>query len=132
MDFPTWLQSILGSPEFTALLLTTFAGAITAIIGWVAVQFRKRILHDLSETDLALLRQIATVAVLYAEQKFKEADGPAKLAEAVKVANTMIASYGLIVTVEQLYAIVEAAVYAETVHELSGEPIGFPAVPPEG
>jgi hypothetical protein len=128
---PEWLQSILGSPEFTALLLTSFAGIVTTVVTWIAVQFRKRILHDLSTTDLALLRQIASVAVMYAEQKFKEADGPTKLQEAVRVADTMILSYGLTVTVEQLYAIVEAAVYAETVHEVSGGSLGFPVVPPE-
>ena len=126
MDLPTWLVSILSSPEFTALILTACATVTTAFVGWATIQFRKRVLHDLSATDLALLRQVATVAVQYAEQKFKEMDGPTKLAEAVKVANVMIASYGLDVTVEQLYAVIEAAVYAETLDLSSGEAIGFP------
>lgn len=129
MDLPTWLISILSSPEFTALILTACATVTTAFVGWATVQFRKRVLHDLSATDLALLRQVATVAVQYAEQKFKEMDGPAKLAEAVNVANVMIASYGLDVTVEQLYAVIEAAVYAETLDLSSGQVIGFPEPP---
>ncbi|MCU0250208.1 MAG: phage holin family protein [Vicinamibacterales bacterium] len=108
-----WLIELAGSPEFTAFLLTTFAGIVTAVVGWVGVQFRKRILRELSASDLALLRSIAVVAVQYVEQKFKEAEGPTKLAEAIRAANTMISSYGLNVTVEQLTAIVEAAVYAE-------------------
>ena len=129
MDLPTWLVSILSSPEFTALILTACATVTTAFVGWATIQFRKRVLHELSATDLALLRQVATVAVQYAEQKFKEMDGPTKLAEAVNVANVMIASYGLDVTVEQLYAVIEAAVYAETLDLSSGQAIGFPEVP---
>ncbi len=109
------IRQILASQEFTTLLLTAFAGVVTGVVGWVAIQFRKRILHDLSATDYALLRDIAADAVLYAEQKFKDADGPAKLAEAMKAADTMIASYGINVTVEQLEKIIEAAVYAEVI-----------------
>src|SRR5664279_545732 len=112
----TWLYNFLGSPEFTTLLLTTFAGVVTAVVGWVAIEFRKRILHDLSTTDLALLRSIAALAVQYAEQKFKDSDGPEKLAAAIAAADSMIASYGLTVTVAQLTKIIEAAVYAETLH----------------
>ncbi len=111
-----WLLGIIGSPEFTALLLTTFAGVVTAVVGWVGVQFRKRILRELSAADLALLRSIARIAVQYAEQKYRAADGPTKLAAAMAATNTMIASYGLRVTTEQLLAIVEAAVFAETIH----------------
>lgn len=116
MTIPDWLISVLSSDAFTTLLLTTFAGIVTAIVGWVAVQVRTRILHDLSATDLALLRSIAGIAVQWAEQTLADADNAAKLAAAIKAANTMLASYGLRVTVEQLTAIVEAAVYAETAH----------------
>ena len=117
-----FIIGILGSPEFTALVLTTFAGIVTAIVGWVAVQFRKRILNELSVSDLALLRSIAVIAVQYAEQKFKDADGPAKLDAAIEVANTMIAGYGLKVKVQQLVSIIEAAVYAELAHSTLPEP----------
>jgi hypothetical protein len=117
-----FILSILGSPEFTALILTAFATAVTSIAGYLALQFRKRILNELSVADLALLRSIAVIAVQYAEQKFKDADGPAKLDAAVEVANTMIAGYGLKVKVQQLVSIIEAAVYAETVHAAVPEP----------
>jgi len=119
-----WIMSVLGSPEFTALLLTVFAGVTTAVVGWVAVQFRKNILHQLSATDLTLLRSIAMVAVQYVEQKFKDLDGPAKLQVAIEAADKMIASYGLKVTIEQLTAIIEAAVYAEIAKaELPAPPV---------
>jgi hypothetical protein len=129
MDLPTWLQSIIGSPEFTALLLTTFAGVVTGVVSWVAVQFRKNILHSLSATDYALLRDIAADAVKYAEQAFKNADGPTKLAAAIDAANAMIASYGLTVTVEQLAKIIEAAVFAEIAKQGTEPPPEVPAEP---
>lgn len=110
------IRAILGSPEFTVFVLTAFAAITTTIVGWVAVEFRKRISKQLSATDLALLRSIATVAVQYAEQKFKEQDGPAKLAAAIAAANTMLVAYGLNVKIEQLVAIIEAAVFAETIN----------------
>lgn len=116
MDIPTWLASILGSDAFAQLVLQAVSVIAVSVVTWVAYQFRKRILHDISATDYELLRKIAADAVIYAEQKFKDADGPAKLAEAMKAADAMIASYGIQVTVEQLEKIVEAAVYAETIH----------------
>jgi hypothetical protein len=121
-----WVFELLGSPEFTALLLTTFAGVVTAFVGWVGVQFRRRILRDLSSGDLALLRSIATIAVQYVEQRYIAQNGPTKLQAAIVAANTMIASYGLTVSIEQLTAIVEAAVYAEIAK------VELPAPPPEG
>ena len=108
-----WVASIIGSDAFTQLILQAAVIIATGVAGVVAYQFRKRILHELSATDLALLRSVAVVAVQYAEQKFKDADGPTKLAEAVKAANTIIAGYGLKVTVEQLIAVIEAAVFSE-------------------
>jgi hypothetical protein len=110
------IRSILGSPEFTTALLTALGIVITALVGWVGTMVRRYIVHALSDRDLALLRQIAAIAVQYADQTFKDADGPAKLTEAMKVADAMIASYGLTVTSEQLRAIVEAAVYLELAH----------------
>jgi hypothetical protein len=109
----SWVMGVVGSTEFTTLLLTTFMGVVTAVVGWVAVQFRKRILHDLSAGDLALLRSCAVIAVQYVEQKFRGSASEVKLQEAIKAADTMIASYGLDVTIEQLTKIIEAAVYAE-------------------
>jgi hypothetical protein len=113
MDIPVWLEEVLRSEAFATLIITSFAGFVTAMIGWVGIQFRKRILHDLSATDYALLRQIAADAVKYAEQKFKDANGSVKLNEALKAADAMIASYGISVTTGQLVKIIEAAVYAE-------------------
>lgn len=116
MTIPDWLISVLSSDAFTSILLTAFAGVVTAIVSWIAVVIRQRILHDLSATDLALLRSIAGIAVQWVEQTLADADNAAKLAAAVKAADAMLAGYGLRVTIEQLTAIVEAAVYAETAH----------------
>jgi hypothetical protein len=113
----------VGSPEFTNLILLAITTVVSAIVGWGVVVFRKNILHNLSSTDLALLRQIAGVAVAYAEQKFKDLDGPAKLAAATEAANALIASYGLKVTVEQLRHIIEAAVYTEIAKVPAPEPV---------
>ena len=109
----TFIQNLLGSNEFTSLLLTTFAGVVTGVVSWVAVQFRKNVKHNLSATSYALLQQIAADAVRYVEQTYKEADGPVKLAAATQAADSIISSYGLKVTVEQLNAIIEAAVYGQ-------------------
>ena len=116
MTIPDWLVSVLSSDAFTTLLLTTFAGVVTAIVSWIAVQVRTRILHDLSVTDLALIRSIATIAVQFVEQTMATEAGSAKLAAAIHAADTMLAGYGLKVTIEQLTAIVEAAVFAEIAH----------------
>ena len=108
-----WIASVLASPEFTALVLAAFASGITAVVAWTARFVRRYILRHLDERELALLRQIAVISVDYVEQVYQGADGPTKLAEAKRVANTMIASYGLKVSAEQLLAIIEAAVFAE-------------------
>lgn len=120
-----WITTVLGSPEFTALLLAAFASGVTAIVAWTARFVRRYILRHLDERELALLRQIAVISVDYVEQVYQGADGPTKLAEATRVANAMIASYGLKVSAEQLLAIIEAAVYAEIARaELPTPPLG--------
>lgn len=121
-----WLTGVLGSPEFSTLLLTTFASAVFAFVGWLGYLVRRNILRNLSATDFALLRSIATIAVQYTEQKFTDLDGPAKLTAALQVADTYIAAYGLKVTAAQLLNIIEAAVYAETIKMTLPEPTTQP------
>ena len=116
MTIPDIITTILASDAFAALVLTTVATVATAVIGWLGVAIRRHVLRRLDADELALVRQIATVAVAYAEQKYRTSDGPARLAAAMSAANTMLAAYGVRVSAEQLLAVIEAAVYAETVH----------------
>ncbi|MBA3875560.1 MAG: hypothetical protein C0498_01265 [Anaerolinea sp.] len=109
-----WARDTLGSPEFTALIIATFTTAVTALVGWVGLVVRRNILRQLDERELALLRQIASIAVTYVEQTYRDLDGPARLAKAQEAADALLASYGLRVTSEQLRAVIEAAVYTET------------------
>lgn len=108
------LRGILASPEFTALLLTTFAVIVTAIVGLVALPVRTFIARNISAKDLALLTDIAVVAVRYVDQKFHDLNGESKLAQAVLKANDLIAKYGLKVTINDLLTVIEAAVNTET------------------
>ncbi|HSW43194.1 MAG TPA: phage holin, LLH family [Patescibacteria group bacterium] len=116
MTIPDLLGTILASDAFAALVLTTVATVATAVVGWLGYAVRRHVLRRLDADELALLRQIASVAVAYAEQKYKSSDGPARLAAAMSAANTMLAAYGVKVSAEQLLAVIEAAVYAETIH----------------
>lgn len=116
MTIPEILATILASDAFAALVLTTVATVATAVVGWLGYAIRRHVLRRLDADELALVRQIATVAVAYAEQKYRTSDGPARLAAAMSAANTMLAAYGVRVSAEQLLAVIEAAVYAETVH----------------
>ena len=120
MDF---IRDFLGSDQVTSLILALFTGAVTAAVGWLAYQFRRRILGSLNATELALLREIAAIAVSYAEQTGAAKASEEKLAEAVRVANTYLAAYGLNVRAEQLVAIIEAAVYAEVTKAVLPEPL---------
>lgn len=133
-----FVGGFVGSPEFTAWLLTAFAGVVTAVVGWVGVQIRQRILRQLSAAELALLREIAAVTVRYVEQKYRELESSAKLAEALRVADAYLVAYGLQVSSEQLLAIIEAAVYDEfnrTFGVIESQPVpdpgpALPAVEP--
>jgi LL-H family phage holin len=106
-----FLNTILTSDAFASLLLTAVAGAASALAGAVIYYVRKRVLKDLDSAELAQLREIAALAVQFAEQKFKDAGGDVKLAEAMKAADAMLASYGIKVTTRQLQTVIEAAVY---------------------
>lgn len=116
MTIPDIIATILASDAFAALVLTAVATVATALVGWIGYAVRRHVLRRLDADELALVRQIAAVAVTYAEQRFGASDGPARLAAAISAANTMLAAYGVKVSAEHLLAVIEAAVYAETVH----------------
>lgn len=108
MDF---LTAILTSDAFATLLLTAVASAVTAVAGAVIYYVRKRVLKDLDAAELEQLRIIADQAVRFAEQVYKTANGPAKLAAAMEAADKMLVSYGIKVTAKMLRTVIEAAVY---------------------
>lgn len=114
LDLPGFFNTVLASDAFATLILTAFAGVVSAAAGAIAYYVRKNILKNLDAAELAQLREIAALAVQYAEQKFKDAAGPEKLQAALRAADAMIASYGIKVSTNQLVKIIEAAVYVET------------------
>ena len=118
------LRQIIGSPEFTTMLLTAFGTIVVAFVGWVGVVIRRYVLHSLSDRDLALLRNIATIVVQYVDQVYTDLDGPAKLDEAMRAADAYLIAYGLHVSTDQLRAVIEAAVRTELAHAT------FPSTPP--
>lgn len=117
-----WLHGVLASPEFAALALGAFTTAVGTVVGWLGLQFRRHILRRLSAQELALLQQIASIAVAYVEQTAIGRESEAKLQEAIRIANTYLAAYGIQVRAEQLVAIIEAAVYAEATKTELPEP----------
>lgn len=117
-----WLHGVLASPEFAALALGAFTTAVGTVVGWLGLQFRRHILRRLSAQELALLQQIASIAVAYVEQTAIGRESGAKLQEAIRIANTYLAAYGIQVRAEQLVAIIEAAVYAEATKTELPEP----------
>lgn len=103
------VQQILSSPEFIALLLTV----ITAVIGFVGKAARDFIGRKVTAEQLRLLLVIARQAVAVAEQTGLAKTGEEKKAEAIRVAQTYLDAYGIKVSVEQVEAAIEAAVFNE-------------------
>lgn len=103
------ITGILNSPEFIALLLTV----ITAVIGFVGKALRDFIGKKLTAEQLQVLIIIAKQAVAVAEQTGLAKTGEEKKAEAIKVAQTYLDAYGIKVSVAQLEAAIEAAVWNE-------------------
>ena len=111
-DIAQVLSNILGSQEFTSLVLltvTSFVGFIVTFAGWA---WRKYVLGKLTQEELATLQRIATIAVQAAEQMGAGQVGEAKLALALDFATRQLNVYGIKVTPEQLRAAIEAALYA--------------------
>lgn len=117
------INAIVGSQEFSEFLLTSVTTVVVAIVGFVAVQARKLIADNTTQTELTALNNIAAIAVTYVEQKFSDLGGPAKYAQAVALANSLIAEAGIKVTVQQLQAIIESAVYTEINSAPGNDPV---------
>lgn len=111
INIADFINTILTSDAFATLVLTAVASTVATAVGAIVYYVRKRILKDLDAAELAQLREIASLAVQFAEQKFAQTSGPIKLAEAMKAADAMLQSYGIKVTTTQLRTVIEAAVY---------------------
>jgi hypothetical protein len=105
------IGNILGSSEFTALLLTTITALVGFAVSTAAWAWRKYVLRRLSAQELETLQRVADLAVVAAEQMGLGQTGEEKLALALDFASKQLAVYGIAVTPEQLRAAIEAAVY---------------------
>lgn len=131
MDPIAFLTSILTSDAFASLLLTAVASGVTALTGAIIYYVRKRILKDLDATELAQLREIAAQAVRYAEQRFRDAEGDVKLAQAMAAADAMLTGYGIKVSTTMLRTVIEAAVYTALAQATSDEAANGAIITPE-
>jgi len=104
-----FINQILSSPEFMALLLTV----ITGVIGFVGKTVRDFIGQKVTAEQLRLLLVIAQQAVAVAEQTGLAKTGEEKKAEAIRVAQTYLDAYGIKIDAAQVSAAIEAAVYNE-------------------
>lgn len=122
------ILTILASPEFAAFLFTVVV-TVGGYIGKLAASFLK---SKLSETNLRRLVIIAENAVRVAEQTGLGKTGEEKKAEALRVAQTYLDSFGIKVKAAQLEAAIEAAVFSQlTQFKAADEVIPVPVVETE-
>lgn len=103
------VQQILSSPEFIGLLIAV----ITAVVGFVGKSLRDLIGRKVTAEQLQLLMIIAKQAVQVAEQTGLARTGEEKKAEAIRVAQVYLDAYGIKISVAQIAAAIEAAVFSE-------------------
>jgi len=103
--------NILGSPEFTNLVLVAVTSVVGFVVSFAAWAWRRYVLGKLSADELATLQSVAAIAVQAAEQMGAGKAGAEKLAIALDFASRQLAVYGVQVSPEQLRAAIEAAVY---------------------
>jgi mevalonate kinase len=107
------IGSSLSSHEFASFVPNVFARVVATVVGWVGSHVRRLVLHRASADEPPVLRDIAKIAVACVEQTKLGEESEAKLADAMRVAQAQLDNYGIQVSVEQLQAIIEAAVYAD-------------------
>ena len=112
MDLSAVFSALIASPEFAVFLLGLMGTAITGAVAFVSQAVRKFLNTKLNAEQLTLLMQIANRAVLAAEQTGLDKTGEQKKDEAVSIAVTFLAAYGIKVSGAQLEAAIEAAVYS--------------------
>ena len=111
-DIGSVIGSILGSSEFTSLVLVAVTSLVGFVVSFAAWAWRHWVLGKLSADELATLQRIAVLAVTAAEQMGAGQAGEAKLALALDFASKQLDVYGIKVSAAQLRAAIEAAVYS--------------------
>lgn len=102
------------SPADTTALISAIVTLITAILAVppLVLNIVRLLRRKRSQSELELLRQVATASVQAIEQlnlhTGKSSDD--KLGDALELASTQLAAYGVKVTQQQLRAAIEAAV----------------------
>lgn len=101
--------------EFVDALLQALYPILLAVITAAAGALSQRLFAYLSahfsEQQLSLGREIASHAVEFVEQVFKDVHGPEKLNAALRQAKEFGAKYGVRYTDEQWKALIEAALH---------------------
>jgi hypothetical protein len=120
-----FILNVLASPEFITLVITTLGG----FLAFAGKQVFALLSRRMSAADLKLLIDIATRAVLAAEQTCKGQPGCDKKAEALRVAQAFIVAYNMKVGAKQLDAAIEAAVLADLGHNPAPAVPDGPAAP---
>lgn len=131
-SFLALLGTIVASDQFAAFLFS----ALVAIATWIAKSVVAILKNKLTDAQLAILFKVASQAVLVAEQTGALKTSEEKKAEAIRVAQTYLEAYKIKVSLAQLDAAIEAAVYSELTQFKpplpSAEPVepGTPTAPP--
>jgi hypothetical protein len=117
------IKSILLDPAFTSAIVTALVGLIGATIAFLGKQIKAILGARLSAEQLRLLMEIASRAVLAAEQVYADGTAEQKKAEALRAARAFLVAYGLRVGDKQLDAAIEAAVLTDLVHGTPPDPV---------
>ena len=110
-------MEIITSAINEAVSLLIMAGA-TAIAGYVGVWF-KNLYERKVNTDIR--RKVCADAVAFVEQVYSDLGGPEKFDKAMQAAEAWLAAKNIRVDLDDLTAMIEAAVYHIRHPELAGE-----------
>lgn len=125
------ILGILASPQFAAFLFT----ALVAVATWIGRQVVALIKKQLTASQIETLFKVAAIAVTFAEQTGAEKTGAEKKLEAIRVAQIYLDAYNIKVSLSQLEAAIEAAVFSEitklTPPPPPVDPVLSPPAPPE-
>lgn len=103
------LTAIVTNDAFAPFVISV----LVAVASFVGKSVRDYLQQKMKPEQLRFLMEVATKAVLVAEQTGLDKTGEEKKAEAVAVAQTFLDAYNVKVSVAQLEAAIEAAVFAE-------------------
>ena len=109
----TLIANILGSEQFSGLLLLVATSVATAVAGAVGMQVRRLLGTRVSKEQHELLERVAGTVVLAVEQTGLGAESRDKKRQAVSYVDDLMRKYGVKATGPQLEAAIEGAVVKE-------------------